>query len=50
MQGLDRLAQPQAFIVAHEYEQLLRDLRDGTSLVATWQDAVARHESIEITD
>jgi predicted dehydrogenase len=50
VQGLDRLQQPQAYIVAHEYEQLLRDLRDGTSLVATWDDAIRRHESIDLTD
>ena len=29
VQGLDRLQLAQAYIVAHEYEQLLRDLRDG---------------------
>ena len=50
VQGLDRLRQPQAYILGHEYEQLLRDLRDGTALMATWEDAVRRHESIELTN
>jgi hypothetical protein len=26
VQGLDRLCQPQAYILTHEYEQLFRDL------------------------
>jgi predicted dehydrogenase len=47
--GLDRLKQPAAYIMAYFYEQLLRDLRDGTSGTATWQDAIRRHISIDIT-
>ncbi|MCU1407307.1 MAG: oxidoreductase [Glaciihabitans sp.] len=47
--GLDRVSQSPALIIAHEYEQLRRDLRDGTSVVSTWEDAIRRHESIDLT-
>jgi predicted dehydrogenase len=47
--GIDPISQSPAFIVAHAYEQLLRDLRDGTSVVPSWEHAVTRHTSIELT-
>jgi hypothetical protein len=39
----------EAYVVAHEYEQLLRHLRDGTPVVQTWDDALSRHASIDLT-
>jgi predicted dehydrogenase len=47
--GIDPISQSPAFIVAHSYEQLLRDLRDGTSVVPSWEHAVTRLTSIELT-
>ena len=46
--GLDRHEQPQAFIVAHAYRQLLLDLRDGTTDSPSCEHAVRRHDSIEL--
>lgn len=47
--GIDPVRQGAAFTVAHTYEQLLRDLRDGTSVVPAWDHAVRRHASINLT-
>ena len=49
VQGIDPVRQSQAFIVAHTYEQLLRDLKEGTSVVPTWEHAVHRHTSIQLS-
>jgi predicted dehydrogenase len=49
VQGIDPVRQSQAFIVAHTYQQLLRDLKEGTSLVPTWEHAVHRHTSIQLS-
>ena len=49
MQGIDPVQQSQAFIVAHTYQQLLRDLKEGTSVVPTWEHAVRRHTSIQLS-
>ena len=48
--GIDPVQQSQAFIVAHTYEQLLRDLKENTSIVPSWEHAVRRHTSIQLTD
>jgi predicted dehydrogenase len=47
--GIDPVRQGAAFTVAHTYEQLLRDLRDETSVVPSWEHAVRRHASIDLT-
>jgi predicted dehydrogenase len=49
VEGIDPIQQSPAFIVAHTYDQLLRDLRDGTSVVPSWDHAVRRHASIDLT-
>jgi predicted dehydrogenase len=49
VQGIDAVQQNAAFIVAHTYEQFLRDLREGTSVVPSWEHAVNRHASIDLT-
>ena len=49
LQGIDPVRQSQAFIVAHTYEQLLRDLKEGTSIVPTREHAVHRHTSIQLS-
>ena len=46
--GIDAVHQSQAFIVAHTYEQLLRDIKEGTCVVPTWEHAVRRHTSIQL--
>jgi predicted dehydrogenase len=49
VKGLDPVQQNAAFIVAHTYQQLIRDLREGTSTVPSWEHAVRRHASIDLT-
>ena len=49
VQGIDPIQQSAAFIVAHTYDQPLSDLRDGTSVVPSWNHAVCRHISIDPT-
>ncbi len=49
VQGIDPIQQSAAFIVAHTYDQLLRDLHDGTSVVPSWDHAVRRHPAIDLT-
>jgi predicted dehydrogenase len=49
VQGIDPVQQSQAFIIAHTYEQLLRDLKEGTAVVPTWEHAVRRHTSIQLS-
>jgi predicted dehydrogenase len=49
VKGIDPVQQSAAFIVAHTYDQLLRDLRDGTSVVPSWEHAARRHAAIELT-
>ncbi|MFI5623402.1 Gfo/Idh/MocA family protein [Nocardioides sp. NPDC051685] len=45
---LDPVAQAPAYAVAHAYQQLLADLREGTSLVPDFTHAVQRHRSIAV--
>lgn len=47
--GLDAAAQRPALVAAHAYQQLERDLREGSSGAPTWADAVRRHESIDLS-
>jgi len=47
--GIDPVRQGAAFTVAHTYDQLLRDLRDETSVVPSWGHAVRRHASIDLS-
>jgi len=50
VRGIDPVQQSKAFIVAHTYEQLLRDLKEDTAIVPNWEHAVRRHTSIQLTD
>lgn len=47
MPGLDKTSEAPADAVAHVYQQLLNDLREGTALVPDFDHAVRRHRSLE---